>query len=108
MRTNLQVPYAEKEQAKRLGARWDPARKVWYIENVVDMAPFSRWMPTSGTHSGALSPSGPGAPVKAALASRAQGANTPITGSNYAPQPRVCNCLPWDVCDKCRASALSY
>lgn len=30
MRINLQVPYAEKDAAKRLGARWDMARKVWF------------------------------------------------------------------------------
>jgi len=44
MITYLQVPYAEKERAKKLGARWDIARKTWYIENVVDVTPFMRWM----------------------------------------------------------------
>ncbi len=104
MRTDLRVPYAEKDEAKRLGARWDPARKVWYIENVADTAPFSRWMPSTGTDS----LSGAGTPAKAAPPNRAQSAGIPITGSNYAPQARVCDCLPWDVCDKCRSSALSY
>ncbi len=104
MRTNLRVPYAEKDEAKRLGARWDPAQKVWYIQNVEDTAPFSRWLPTAGTES--LSGAGP--KTKAAPASRPPAVGLPITGSNYAPQSRVCDCLPWDVCDKCRASALSY
>jgi len=27
----LKVPYDDKEDAKRLGARWDPKRKKWYI-----------------------------------------------------------------------------
>ena len=45
MRVNLKVPYSENPQAKRLGARWDPARKVWYVENVEKLDPFLRWMP---------------------------------------------------------------
>jgi hypothetical protein len=39
----LNVPYAEKDEAKRLGARWDPARKKWYVPHGVDLEPFSRW-----------------------------------------------------------------
>ncbi len=30
-KTYLEVPYAEREAAKKLGARWDPAAKKWYI-----------------------------------------------------------------------------
>ncbi len=104
MRTNLRVPFAEKDQAKRLGARWDATLKVWYIENVVETAPFARWLPTEETK--ALSGSEPKA--KVVPESPPQAASAPITGSNYAPQPRVCDCLPWDVCDKCRSTALSY
>lgn len=40
----LNVPYAEKDQAKALGARWDPAKKKWYVLNNIDMAIFSRWL----------------------------------------------------------------
>lgn len=29
-RIDLRVSYSEKENAKNLGARWDPAKKVWY------------------------------------------------------------------------------
>ena len=39
----LNVPFAEKDEAKRLGARWDPARKKWYVPNGVDAGQFSRW-----------------------------------------------------------------
>lgn len=45
MRINLVTPFAEKDQAKALGARWDSARKVWYIVDVADLAPFIRWIP---------------------------------------------------------------
>ncbi|OHT20064.1 DUF5710 domain-containing protein [Edaphosphingomonas haloaromaticamans] len=30
-RVELSVPYARKDEAKALGARWDAARKVWWI-----------------------------------------------------------------------------
>lgn len=45
MRVNLNVPYREKDEARRRGARWDAARKVWYIENVENVRQFMRWMP---------------------------------------------------------------
>ena len=44
-RTDLHVPYAEKDAAKALGARWDPASKVWYIPDGLDSIPFTRWLP---------------------------------------------------------------
>lgn len=44
MRTNLKVPFAEKDEAKKLGARWDATRKLWYVEDKEDMSPFARWM----------------------------------------------------------------
>lgn len=44
----LNVPFEEKEQAKALGARWDSARKMWFVpREVVDTpdgyAKFARW-----------------------------------------------------------------
>jgi hypothetical protein len=30
MRHDLKVPFADKDAAKKLGARWDAARKIWY------------------------------------------------------------------------------
>lgn len=45
MRTYLNVPYSQKDAARRLGARWDGISKRWYVENVVNIAAFTRWMP---------------------------------------------------------------
>jgi hypothetical protein len=45
MRINLNVPYAEKDEAHRFGAKWDMARKVWYVEDLPNLEPFLRWMP---------------------------------------------------------------
>lgn len=50
MRVNLSVPFEEKDEAKRLGAWWDPARKVWFIKNVEDLTPFMRWIRDIGRH----------------------------------------------------------
>ena len=47
MTTYLQVPYAEKDQAKSLGARWDPARKAWFLPDGKDASLFSKWLSPS-------------------------------------------------------------
>jgi hypothetical protein len=43
-RTDLDVPYGEKDDAKRLGARWDLDTRRWYVPPGVDPAPFARWL----------------------------------------------------------------
>lgn len=48
MRINLDCPYSEKDDAKRLGARWDMARKTWYVENPEDLTLFARWIKGMG------------------------------------------------------------
>lgn len=45
MRINLVTPFAEKDAVKALGARWDAAKKCWYVVDVADLAPFKRWIP---------------------------------------------------------------
>lgn len=40
----LNVPFAEKDEAKSLGARWDSKKKKWYAPLGTDLAPFSRWL----------------------------------------------------------------
>lgn len=41
----LAVPFAEKDQAKALGAKWDWENKTWRVKKQDDMTPFSRWIP---------------------------------------------------------------
>ncbi len=45
----LEVPFAEKDQAKSLGAKWNPTLKKWYIPDVLESekAQFARWLPDS-------------------------------------------------------------
>ena len=35
MKTFLNVPFEEKDKAKRLGAKWDFANKKWYWEGAI-------------------------------------------------------------------------
>lgn len=42
---DLEVPYDDRNLAKSLGARWNPQRKVWYIDDQRDLAPFQQWLP---------------------------------------------------------------
>lgn len=45
MITYLNVPYAEKDRAKRSGARFDMSRKQWYVPDGIDLCMFMRWVP---------------------------------------------------------------
>jgi hypothetical protein len=45
MKTYLEVPYEDHYRAKALGAKWDPARKLWYVPDAVDLVPLSEWVP---------------------------------------------------------------
>lgn len=103
MRLNLKVPFAEKDQAKKLGARWDAARKLWYVEGKDDVSAFARWSPTPHDGSVAAAPAAP----RAGARSQTSSAVVQV-GSRYVEQPRLCDCLPWDVCDQCRATALAH
>jgi len=99
VRTNLLVPFAEKDAAKKLGARWDAARKVWYVEGVENLAAFSKWLPgqqaapvaTAGKPPVRSAPSKPRAP-------------TPTRDVKVGPNnfSLPCDCLPWEGCEKCR------
>lgn len=44
MRIDLEVPFYQKDEAKKLGARWDRRRQLWYVPEGVDPLPFTRWM----------------------------------------------------------------
>jgi antirestriction protein ArdC/phage/plasmid primase-like uncharacterized protein len=42
-RIYLAVPFAERNEAKALGARWDAAKKAWYVGPQVDPANIAKW-----------------------------------------------------------------
>lgn len=39
----ISVPFKEKEEVKKLGARWDPEVKRWYFLNSSDAPKFKKW-----------------------------------------------------------------
>jgi putative DNA primase/helicase len=49
-RTYLVVPFAEKDNAKALGAKFDRDAKTWFVPPGVDPAPFARWCPDQPRH----------------------------------------------------------
>jgi exodeoxyribonuclease VII large subunit len=44
-RIDLSVHYTEKEEAKALGARWDPDNRTWYAPPDTDLEDLKRWLP---------------------------------------------------------------
>lgn len=58
--TYLVSSFADKDRVKSLGARWDPARRQWYVPEGRELAPFAQWLPTAAapeqTTSSALTP----------------------------------------------------
>ncbi len=100
MRTNLNVTFPEKDEAKRLGAKWDTARKVWYVENVPNISLFKKWLPMESSNAGFV-------PEKDAPARKMQSTGTTIRESAYLEQPRVCPHPPWEVCAKCQSTAFN-
>jgi len=85
----LKVPYAEKDEAKALGARWNPTRKSWYVPDGVAAEPFAKWL------AGGAGDASPGEP-----ASRDARAAKPVVGSKYVELPHACN--PFEECDECK------
>ena len=91
----LKVPYAEKDEAKALGARWNAARKVWYVPDGQATAPFEKWV--SGTPSSAPAASSATAkPVPGRIDSYVGKASI---GKHYVALEHDCN--PFTECQQC-------
>ena len=105
MRINLVTPFAEKDAVKALGARWDAAKKVWYIVDVQDLSPFMRWIPDLAAAQDVLG----AVPMQAV--SKPRSASTqkakPVATSSPAVQIPHCGCgvLPWEHCEHSLAKA---
>ncbi len=76
---NLKVPFAEKDQAKSLGARWNGELKVWYVPPGTDSAPFAKWFTDAVPAASAASP------VLKKTAKKA-GTTASTSADNMAPQ----------------------
>ena len=87
----LKVPYAEKDQAKALGARWNKERKVWYVPDGAAATPFERWIAPGQGADAVASP-------KPARVDSVAGKTS--TGAHYLALAHDCN--PFEVCAECR------
>lgn len=45
MKTYLVVPFEQKNRVKEMGAKFDMARKQWFVPDGVDLIPFLAWVP---------------------------------------------------------------
>ena len=88
----LKVPYAEKDEAKALGARWNPTRKSWYVPDGVPVEPFERWL--AGGAAGTADTAG------GETSSRDARAAKPVVGSKYVELAHACN--PFEECAECK------
>ncbi len=48
-RVYLDVPYAEKEAVKKLGAKWDRHEKSWYVPAGIALEPLKQWLQSQNT-----------------------------------------------------------
>lgn len=98
MRINLKVPYAQKDAAKELGARWDATRKIWYVVDPESIEVFSDWMPEVHEDAASAATTARAKPTATASATAA----TPRAGVFTGPRifKPVCDCaaLPWAHC----------
>ncbi len=102
MRINLVTPFAEKDAAKALGARWDAAKKCWYIVDVDDLTPFMRWIPNldAAQDTGAKASVSPSTSVVKS--------KPPATSKPAVEVPHCgCNVLPWEDCEHSLAKRLT-
>jgi hypothetical protein len=96
MRINLVTPFAEKDAVKALGARWDAAKKCWYIVDVADLTPFGRWIPDMKAAT-AGSADGSNRPAKDAVKTQVNAFKGLTTGPAEVPHCG-CDVRPWDDC----------
>ena len=91
----LKVPYSEKDEAKALGARWNNARKCWYVPDGQASTAFERWLGPQ--------PDGPAPTAKPAKDKPAQvdafGAK-PVEGKHFVALEHDCD--PFTVCPVCQ------
>ena len=95
----LNVPFAAKDQAKGLGARWDPQQRSWYVPPGVDIQPFQAWWPEDlKAQGGNLMEQA----SKAGLSARKPAVSRPSTGAPaiftgpLEVAPDTSDKLPWE------------
>jgi putative DNA primase/helicase len=57
VQTYLEVPFDEKEEAKSLGAWWDPGERRWFVPEGLETSDFSKWIECENESTGPTHPS---------------------------------------------------
>lgn len=65
----LNVPFSAKDEAKAFGARWDAAKKMWYVLEGTELAPFERWLTVKPKPAVAIDDAGEKTPAGQSLTS---------------------------------------
>lgn len=86
MKVILDCPYEQRNQAKALGARWDPAIKKWYVMDPPDLAPFASWLP--GNVADFVKQPSAGVPNAAPRPARSAASRTPQQPRRQSPRRR--------------------
>lgn len=94
MRINLNTKWAEKDQAKALGARWDG--KTWYIVDMEDLTPFMRWISRPAE---ASKPVNKRQERRGRHAGKAASKKPKITASKHVQHCGCYHVLPWEDCE---------
>lgn len=93
----LNVPFSSKDQAKSLGARWDPQQRSWYVPHGVDIHPFRAWWPEDlQAQSAALAQPGKAAAPRKAPAARTTVDKPAVITGPAAVAPDHSDKLPWE------------
>jgi len=87
----LTVPYAEKDEAKALGARWNPTKRRWYVPDGVATDAFAKWAGQGGDTP---------AESRGGRVDSYQGKT--VVGANYVALEHDCN--PFEACAQCTAA----
>lgn len=95
MRINLVTSFAEKDAVKALGARWDAVKKRWYIVDVADLSPFTRWIPNLDA---AMDGSGGNSLLTKPTSSQPAPVNVPVK-SDAGVADCGCDVLAWEDCE---------
>lgn len=89
----LTVPYAEKDAAKTLGARWNPTRRRWYVPDGVATEPFAKWLDGAAVPE----PGAAAAPARSGRVDSYQGKT--VVGANFIALEHDCD--PLQACPVC-------
>jgi hypothetical protein len=99
-KTYLNVPYAQKDAAKALGARWDATHKKWYVPAGKDLALFAQWQTVTEVPAATLATSTSQSTAKT-IPANALGVRQAATGVFTRPSiadfvPYSGDAPPWD------------